>query len=139
MVHALTEVRRVLVLGGRLVDLRPVASNWPIDVMIEGRAMLAGRAKHSSQIPNEIAANKAIAIVVHNGWFVKEREAFFEFAYYWQSIADMKAYAADRWPRRVVLPQPAIVAARRLVRQEPTRSKLRIRRKIRIASYRRAR
>ena len=33
MVHALSEVRRVLSPDGILIDLRPLADNWPVEVV----------------------------------------------------------------------------------------------------------
>ena len=32
MVHALAEIRRVLVSDGVLIDLRPLADQWPVEV-----------------------------------------------------------------------------------------------------------
>jgi hypothetical protein len=34
MVHALEEVWRVLVPAGELINLRPVSSPWPVEVLI---------------------------------------------------------------------------------------------------------
>jgi hypothetical protein len=136
MVHALEEVWRVLVSGGRLVDLRPIASNWPVEVLIDGRPTLAGKVDDSSRIPDDTASNNSITEAVRRGLFDKEREELFEYAYYWQTIDDMKAYVRDNWSGSAVLPEWVTAEARRLVMANPAQSKLRIRRKMMIARYR---
>ena len=44
MVHALNEIQRVLAPDGILIDLRPLAGSWPIEVASAREIKEAGRA-----------------------------------------------------------------------------------------------
>jgi len=43
MVHALDEIRRTLKTNGTLIDLRPVESNWLVEISSSAGYQLAGR------------------------------------------------------------------------------------------------
>ena len=43
MVHALEEIRRVLAPGSTLLDLRPLADRWPVEVLRGTRPLETGR------------------------------------------------------------------------------------------------
>jgi hypothetical protein len=43
MVHALEEIRRILVPAGILIDLRPMAGSWPVQVVSERAQREVGR------------------------------------------------------------------------------------------------
>src|SRR4051795_8515819 len=100
MVHALAECWRVLTLGGLLIDLRPFAGNWPLEVVAgPGRPggyppgiWPAGTLDDAQERPDDEAANAALAHAVRAGWFVKEHATTFEYAWYWDSLAELAAY-----------------------------------------------
>jgi hypothetical protein len=98
MVHALSEIRRVLVPNGILIDLRPVLSHWPIEVISARAARETG---HIQDLPlglaDDKAANRAIAQAEQNGWFGREAEEFFSFQYVWDSPSEMEEWINDEW------------------------------------------
>ena len=98
MVHALSEIRRVLVRDGILIDLRPLIDHAPVEVVSADETRLAGMA---DQLPDDRAldeaANRAIAKAEAQNWFVKEREEFFTFNLYWDSPKEMRDYLEAEW------------------------------------------
>ena len=98
MVHALSEIRRVLVPNGILIDLRPMLSNWPIEVVSAREIRETG---HIQDLPmglaDDNAANQSIAQAEQNGWFRREAEEFFPFYYAWDSPSEMEAWITEEW------------------------------------------
>jgi len=112
MVHALQEIHRALVPNGVLIDLRPLSNNWPLEVIVDEQTSLAGPVDDSPGLPDDEAANSAIAQAGREGWFIREREGTFDFLWYWDSLAEMESgFANDpSWAGFVSL--PAETAAR---------------------------
>jgi hypothetical protein len=98
MVHALQEIRRVLAPGAALIDLRPLAANWPVEVVSGRETREAGRV---SDLPrgreDDEAANRTLAQAGEDRWFSREREEFFPFHYYWDSPSEMQQYVEAEW------------------------------------------
>ena len=67
MVHALTEVRRVLTSGGYLIDLRPFTARPPIEIISGDQVIPAGFVDDSHDVPDYLAANDAVAYMTANG------------------------------------------------------------------------
>jgi hypothetical protein len=98
MVHALSEIRRALVPNGILIDLRPVLSNWPIQVVSAREIRETGRIQDLPLgLADDTAANQSIAQAEQNGWFTREAEEFFPFYYLWDSPSEMEEWIADEW------------------------------------------
>jgi hypothetical protein len=113
MVHALSEIRRVLVPNGILIDLRPILSHWPIEV-ISARAT---RGTGSIQdlplgLADDHAANRSIAQAAQSGWFVRETEEFFPFYYAWDSPSEMEEWITDEWHDFIQLDEESKQATR---------------------------
>ncbi|MFZ5903040.1 MAG: hypothetical protein ACOYZ8_05780 [Chloroflexota bacterium] len=104
MVHALGEIRRVLLRDGILIDLRPLLEYAPLEVVTASETRLAGTA---DQLPDDRAgdeaANRAVAQVEGQDWFIKEREDFFPFNYYWDSPTEMQQYLEAEWSNSVTV------------------------------------
>ncbi len=98
MVHALNEIHRVLLNGGRLVDLRPLLDTWPIEVSSNVENRQVG---HATDLPGPLAddgaANQALAEAEHRGWFLRERHDVFPFFYYWDTPREMQEHIGDTW------------------------------------------
>ncbi len=101
MVHALNEIRRVLVRDGSLIDLRPLlepALRVPLEIVSSAERRLAGMVE---QLPEDRAtdeaANRAIAHAEEQGWFIKERASFFPFNYFWDSPNEAQEYFELKW------------------------------------------
>ena len=98
MVHALEEIRRVLIPGGILIDLRPVAANWPVEVVSRRERQSAGRMTDSAEdVEQDEAANRSMATAAERGWYQRERERNFPFSYYWDSPEQMLEFVREEW------------------------------------------
>src|SRR5258705_11392001 len=95
MVHALHEIWRVLVTNGRLIDLRPRATNWPLEMVADGQASLAGKVDNAPFVPDDNAAESAIQRTVREGLFSREHYVSFDCASYWDTLEGMCAYYAE--------------------------------------------
>lgn len=113
MVHALSEIRRVLVPDGILVDLRPMLSSWPIEVVSAREIRETG---HIRDLPlgleDDHAANQSISRAEQNGWFSRQAEEFFPFYYSWDSPSEMEEWIADEWEDFIQLDEESKRATR---------------------------
>ena len=104
MVHALSEIRRVLVRDGILIDLRPLLEHAPVEVVSASETRHAGMV---DQLPEDHAgdeaADRSIAHAEKQGWFIKEREEFFPFNYYWDSPKETQEYLETEWSNSVTV------------------------------------
>lgn len=98
MVHALDEIRRVLVPNGVLIDLRPILDRWPIEVVSARGSRGTG---HIQDLPPGIgddeAANRSIAQAEQDGWFIRQAENFFPFVYSWDTPSEMEEWIETEW------------------------------------------
>ena len=98
MVHALSEIRRVLVPNGTLIDLRPILDHWQIEVTSAQETLETG---HIQDLPlglaDDKAANQSIAQAEQNGWFLREAGDFFSFRYSWDSPSEMEEWIEEEW------------------------------------------
>ncbi|MFQ5923849.1 MAG: hypothetical protein ACE5M4_13490 [Anaerolineales bacterium] len=136
MVHALEEVERVLEPGGTLVDLRPVAARWPLDIYVAGEARLAGRIDDSAKALDDIAADRALEVVVSRKLFSQITANSFEYPYYWNTLEQMTDYFQESWSSSATLPSDVLDEAERLAGSEAFDSKICVRRKMIIGTYR---
>ena len=98
MVHALTEIQRVLAPDGILIDLRPLADRWQVEVTSSREVKEAGRMNDLGiGLEDDRAANESIAQAEAQGLFISERAEFFPFFYYWDSPNEMKEYMDEEW------------------------------------------
>ena len=113
MVHALSEIRRVLVPKGILIDLRPVLSNWPIEVVSAREIRETGRIQDLPLgLADDNAANRSIAQAEQNGWFRREAEKFFSFYYAWDSPSEMEEWITEEWEDFIQLDEDSKRATR---------------------------
>ncbi len=132
MVHALKEIWRVLVPGGLLLDLRPLCASWPVEVVAGERVMRAGVLDDSLALGDDLAANRAIARVVNERWFIREREGSFTYDWYWDTLDELKEHVEERW-YPIALPDSVYAQGKRLLREDAA---ARVRVQMVIASYR---
>jgi len=98
MVHALDEIRRTLRSNGILIDLRPVSSNWSVEVASSTGYQLAGELNEMPEgLADDQAAFKAMREVESRRWFIKEKEEDFSFFYYWDTPSEMKEFIETEW------------------------------------------
>ncbi len=98
MVHALDEIRRALKPNGILIDLRPVESNWSVEIVSSAGWQAAGRLSDlPAAVADDEAAFKAMREAESNGWYIKKEEKEFAFFYYWDTPSEMKEFMEDEW------------------------------------------
>jgi len=98
MVHALDEIRRTLKPNGILLDLRPVESNWQVEVASSKEYQVSGRLTDMpAAVEDDEAAFHAMREAESNGWFSKKEEKEFAFFYYWDTPTEMKEFMEDEW------------------------------------------
>ena len=113
MVHALSEIRRVLLPNGVLIDLRPVLSSWPIEVVSAREIQETGRIQDLPLgLADDNAANQSSAWAEQNGWFRREEEEFFPFYYLWDSPSEMEEWITDEWEGFIQLDEESKRATR---------------------------
>jgi len=98
MVHALDEIRRTLKPNGILVDLRPVESNWSVEVVSSAGWQASGRLSDMpAAVEDDEAAFNAMRAAESNGWYSKKEEKEFAFFYYWDTPSEMKEFMEEEW------------------------------------------
>ena len=98
MVHALGEIRRVLVPNGILIDSRPVLDRWRIEVASAREIKETGRMQDFSLgLADDEAANRSVAQAEKDGWFTRESEEFYPLAYSWDSANEMEEWIDEEW------------------------------------------
>ena len=85
MVHALLECWRVLGREGKLIDLRPVHSYPPIEVMSAGSHFVPGHVADEAGAADDMAADEAMVEVVRRGYFAPQMHDTFKFLYCYNS------------------------------------------------------
>ena len=138
MVHALEQCWNVLKPGGQLLDMRPISTGRILEIVGEGEAREAGIIDDSGGLPNDEAADRAIANLVTRGYFATGDSRKFYFANYWDTFDQMLRYVEERWNEFAFIPEPTMLEAGRLLAEagsKPTRIRVRV--PIRIVIYQR--
>ena len=137
MVHALGEIHRVLVPDGILIDLRPMADRWAIEVFSARETRETG---HVTDLPlgleDDEAANQAMRNAEANGWFTRESEAFFPLHYVWDTPSDMEKWIDEEWTTFIGLDEEPRRATRSAWAVGDGDSRVRVRAKMLIARWR---
>ena len=121
---------------GLLIDLRAYPGAWPVDVVTGAQAWHAGPVDDSGAQADDTAADTALAGAVAAGWFTPEVQTTFAFPYYWDSLAELDAYATERWAGVIGVPAATRRAARRLLAAAGPGARLRLRRGVLLGRYR---
>ena len=126
----------MLVPRGWLLDVRPLAANAPLEIVAGNQVWLAGRVDESGGLGDDHAANEAVQTVVRDGWFVRERQKRFEYAWYWDTLDELQTHIAERWSNSVKMPAAVGAEAARLLAAAGTGARVRLRLTLTIACYR---
>ena len=137
MVHALDEVRRVLAPDGILIDLRPLADNWRVEVVSLREVKRTGRVEDLPvQTNGDVAANAAIQAAEKRGWFKREQDELFPFFYSWDTPSEMEEFVDDDWSDFVGMEADTRRATRSAWAVADGDSRVRVRVEILIARWR---
>ena len=113
MVHALDEIRRVLVPGGILIDIRPLMDRWQVEVTSMREVRETGRVRDFAiGLADDEAANSAIAHASENGWFSRDKQEFFSYSYSWDTPTEMEEWVDTEWEDFVALEEETKQATR---------------------------
>ena len=137
MVHALEEIRRTLVPEGVLIDLRPLAASWAVEVTSGTLEHQVGRLTDDPQAPAyDQAANKALQKAARRGWFIREADASFPFFYYWDSPEEMRDYIQEEWSDFIQQDEALFSATQSAWEAAGPDRRLRVRVKMHLARWR---
>jgi hypothetical protein len=137
MVHALNEIQRVLVPDGILIDLRPLADNWRVEVVSLREIKRTGRVEDLPEQTNgDIASNAAMKEVEKRGWFKREQDELFPFFYSWDTPSEMEEFVDDDWSDFVGMAEDTRRATRSAWAVADADSRVRVRVEIWIARWR---
>lgn len=113
MVHALSEIRRILVTGGILIDLRPLQDRWKVEVVSARQSYETGNLPGlPTPMEDDRAANRALAQAAREGWFLREREESFLYEYSWDTPSEMEEWIEQEWEHLLVLDEETKTATR---------------------------
>ncbi|HMB21431.1 MAG TPA: hypothetical protein VKP08_01305 [Anaerolineales bacterium] len=139
MVHALEEVRRVLAPGGVLIDVRPLADRWQVEVESGRGVRETGRVEDlPEQVNGDVAANNAMQAAERDGWFRREHEELFPFFYSWDTPSEMEEFITEDWTDFIGVSEEARQATRSAWAIGDADSRVRVRVKILITRWRAA-
>jgi hypothetical protein len=131
MVHALSEIRRVLGPDGILIDMRPLAERWQIEVVSASELRETGRVMDlPEQVNGDSAANQTMKEVEARGWFQRDQEEFFPFYYSWDTPSEMEEFINDDWADFIDLNEETKKATRSAWAVGNADSRVRVRMKV---------
>lgn len=137
MVHALSEIRRVLQPDGILVDLRPLADRWRVEVFSARETRGTG---HVTDLPlgleDDAAANRAMADAEGRRWFLRESEEFFPIYYVWDTASEMEEWVETEWENFIGLEEETKGATRSAWALGDADSRVRVQVKMLITRWR---
>jgi hypothetical protein len=98
MVHALSEIRRVLTSDGIMIDLRPLLNHWQIEVISARELRETGRVQDFPiGLADDQAANRSATEAEAKGWFVREQQELFSYRYSWDTPKEMEEWIEEEW------------------------------------------
>ena len=137
MVRALEEIRRVLAPDGILIDLRPLADNWRVEVVSMREVKRTGRVDDlPEQTSGDLASNAAMQEVEKRGWFKREQDELFPFFYTWDTPSEMEEFVDDDWQDFVGMTEDTRRATRAAWAVADGDSRVRVRVEVWIAKWR---
>jgi hypothetical protein len=136
MVHALSEIHRVLVPNGILIDMRPLANCWPVEVISTQGSKETGRVDDlPDQLNADAASDKAMREAESRGWFKREQEEFFPFFYAWDTPREMEEFISEEWTDFAELSEEAKKTTRSAWAFGDADSQVRVRVKVLISRW----
>lgn len=135
MVRALSETRRVLKAGGRLIDLRPTVGNRKVELLLPDAKLFIGEIDSSSTFPDHVVADEAMRAAIADGLLDAEHIERFEVITDMDTVADLREFS--RGLRQSVMPDAMPGQVEALTADESADYIIRTRREMLIARYRR--
>ncbi len=136
MVHALSEIHRVLMPDGVLIDMRPLANHWPVEVISGHGFEETGRADDlPDQLNADTSSNEAMREAESRNWFKHEQDGFFPFFYVWDTPSEMEEFISEEWTDFAQLSEEAKRATRSAWALGDADSRVRVRMKVLLSRW----
>lgn len=136
MVHALNEIRRVLVPNGILIDIRPLMDRWQIEITSIREVRHTGRVQDFPiGLADDEAANRAIAQASENAWFARDKQEFFSYSYSWDTPGEMEEWIETEWEDFIAMDEETKRATRSAWALGDADAQVRLKVKMLIASW----
>ena len=137
MVHALSEIRRVLVPEGVLIDLRPFSDEWRVEVVSARETRETGHVTPQPVgVADDEAADRAMADVESRGWFRREADTSFPIHYVWDTASEMETWIGEEWEGVATLSEEVMRATRSAWALSDADSQVRVKVKMVITRWR---
>lgn len=101
MVDALSDAWRVLADGGTLLDLRPFAGRYRLELVTADAGVPIGWTDTTIRAEDDAAADAAVARVVGDGLFARGSRVEFDIEMSWDTVRDLEGFVAKRKSTRV--------------------------------------
>ncbi len=136
MVHALSEIRRVLIPNGILIDLRPMLDRWRIEVVSARAVRETGRVQdYALGLEDDEAANQTLTRAETDGWFNRDESEFFSYSYSWDTPSEMEEWIQEEWNDFIGLDEESKQATRSAWALGDADSRVRLRIKMLISRW----
>ncbi|MGE5123662.1 MAG: hypothetical protein ACM3H7_04035 [Acidobacteriaceae bacterium] len=135
MVHALKEAYRVLVPHGIMIDVRPLSTDGPLEIINDGRHESAGMIDMSPGLVLDEEADQAVETVKNDHLFKEIKLEYFNFTYYWDTVDGMEEDMEENWQGEVVITEKTWNQARQLFSLGGPDSKVRMACRMKLGVY----
>ncbi len=136
MVHALESIHRLIRPGGQLIDIHPSTELASIEIRLRDQISPAGWLHETDDYIEYEMADQALAAVVTGGLFQLERSGSFSFAWYADTLEELRNYLAEEW-KDAIIDDVTFMRAEELMRSIERDKEVILRERITIARYRR--
>jgi len=135
MVHALKEAHRVISPGGIMIDVRPLSTDGPLEIVYAGGSDSAGLIDMSPGADLDREADQAIDTVFAAGFYKEINIEYFDFAYYWETVEGMEEDIEQNWQGELVITEEVWAKAHQLFDMQRPDTKVRIVVRMKLGVY----
>jgi len=118
-----------------MVDIRPISVRWPVAVIAAGQTTQAGIVEDTLRLDDIRAANRALQQLVRQRWYDIERIEYFDYRWYWDTLAEMVAYLDERWYARLRVSQMTFARVETLLAAADSGAQICLSRRMVIGRY----
>ena len=122
---------------GVLIDLRPLETNWPVEIAwSDGFTEAARLTDLPEAVADDTAASRAMEEAEARGWFRREHEEFFPYFYSWDVPSEMQEFMETEWEGIEKLSEEGLRAAQSAWAVAEADARVRVRVSMMIARWR---
>ena len=126
----------MLIPGGILIDLRPLADNWRVEVVSLREVKKTGRVEDlPGQTNGDLASNEAMQEIEKRARFKREQDELFAFIYSWDTPSEMEEFVQEDWGEFIELAEDTKRATRAAWAVADGDSRVRIKMNVLIARW----